>query len=107
MERLNRAILDSLPAHIALIDGSGRIVAVNEAWRRFARENGLRAEGAGVGADYIEVCRTATGPSAEGAHLVAEGLRELLKGTRRGFANVAGSASTRARSMTARSQVPS
>jgi len=86
MERLNRAILDSLPAHIALIDGSGRIVAVNEAWRRFARENGLRAEGAGVGADYIEVCRTATGPSAEGAHLVAEGLRELLKGTRRGFA---------------------
>jgi len=86
MERLNRAILDSLPAHIALIDGSGRIVAVNEAWRRFARENGLRAEGAGVGADYIEVCRTATGPSAEGAHLVAEGLSEILKGTRRGFA---------------------
>jgi diguanylate cyclase (GGDEF)-like protein/PAS domain S-box-containing protein len=86
MERLNRAILDSLPAHIALIDGSGRIVAVNEAWRRFARENGLRADGAGVGADYIEVFRAATGRSAEGARLVAEGLSELLKGRRRGFA---------------------
>src|SRR5258708_26456427 len=70
--RLNRAILDSLPAHIALIDGSGRIVAVNEAWRRFARENGLRAEGAGVGTDYIEAWRTTTGLSAEGARLVAE-----------------------------------
>jgi diguanylate cyclase (GGDEF)-like protein/PAS domain S-box-containing protein len=85
MERLDRTILDSLPAHIALLDGSGRIVAVNEAWRRFAGENGLSADGAGVGTDYIEAFRTATGHSAEGARPVAEGLSELLKGTRRRF----------------------
>ena len=28
----NRAILDSLSAHIAVIDREGKIVAVNEAW---------------------------------------------------------------------------
>jgi len=39
-EAFRRAVLDSLSPHIAVLDDSGRIVAVNEAWRRFARENG-------------------------------------------------------------------
>ena len=34
-------ILDSLPAHIALVDNAGRIVSVNKAWRDFADANGL------------------------------------------------------------------
>src|SRR3984893_17932072 len=29
------AILNALPAHIALLDTRGRIISVNEAWRRF------------------------------------------------------------------------
>ena len=33
----NRAILDSLSAHIAVIDKDGKIVAVNEAWEYFAQ----------------------------------------------------------------------
>src|SRR6185312_10012966 len=38
------AILDALPAHIALLDPAGRIVAVNAAWRRYAMENGAAAD---------------------------------------------------------------
>src|SRR5690348_1487885 len=31
---LNTALLDSLPAHVALLDKQGKIIATNEAWRR-------------------------------------------------------------------------
>ncbi len=34
--------LDSLSAHIAILDESGEIVAVNGAWRAFAEANGAR-----------------------------------------------------------------
>jgi hypothetical protein len=39
-ESLLRSTLDSLSAHIAVLDGRGTIVAVNKAWRQFARESG-------------------------------------------------------------------
>ena len=38
------AILDAFPAHIALIDGEGVILAVNDAWRRFTHPNVLKAD---------------------------------------------------------------
>ena len=34
LAEINSAILSSMPAHVALIDAEGRIVAVNEAWQR-------------------------------------------------------------------------
>ena len=37
--RLNSAILNSLPAHIALLDHAGNVVAVNEAWRTSGTHN--------------------------------------------------------------------
>ena len=43
------AILNALPAHIALLDTEGVIISVNEAWRRFADSNGLHAPGHEVG----------------------------------------------------------
>jgi diguanylate cyclase (GGDEF)-like protein/PAS domain S-box-containing protein len=79
------AVLDSLPANIALLDCSGRIVGVNEAWRWFSRENGLRYVGAEVGTNYVEVCRRAAALSAEGAGQVAEWLTQVLSGARRSF----------------------
>ncbi len=35
-----KAALDKISEHVAIIDGPGTIVAVNEAWRRFAQDNG-------------------------------------------------------------------
>src|SRR5215204_6686881 len=32
--------LDELPEHSAIVDSSGAIVAVNKAWKRFAKDNG-------------------------------------------------------------------
>ena len=39
-ERFARSVLDSLDAHIAVLDHSGTILAVNQAWRDFAAANG-------------------------------------------------------------------
>ena len=38
-EGLKRAVLDSVSSHIAVLDGSGAIVAVNRPWERFALDN--------------------------------------------------------------------
>ncbi|AMV17383.1 PAS domain-containing protein [Planctomyces sp. SH-PL14] len=48
--------LDALSSHIAVLDESGVILAVNDAWRRFADENRYDGHNYGVGANYIEAC---------------------------------------------------
>jgi len=77
---VQKAIFDALPAHVALVDERGVIVAVNEAWRRFGSANVLLSESYGVGADYLEVCDRATGDCAEEAAAAAAGLRAVLGG---------------------------
>ena len=37
----------------ALLDASGEIVAVNEAWRHFSDANGSRLPGYGIGSNYV------------------------------------------------------
>jgi PAS domain S-box-containing protein len=72
------ALLDALPAHIALLDSDGTIRIVNEAWKRFGAENQLSSPHHGVGQNYLEVCRQAAGRGAEKAAAVFEGLQRVL-----------------------------
>ena len=72
------ATLNALPAHIALIDAEGKILAVNESWKRFALANSLRAQDFCVGDNYIEVCESASGEWSAEAGAVAKGIREVL-----------------------------
>ena len=51
-----------------------------------ARKSGPRNLKEGVGVNYLEVCRTASGESSEGAKEVLAGLQELLSGNNRDFA---------------------
>jgi len=74
------AILDSLPANIAVIGPSGEVLAVNLSWQKFADANGM-AEHAllGVGANYLSVCRSAiTDPDARAA---LQGIRHVMSGS--------------------------
>jgi PAS domain S-box-containing protein len=73
-------VLNALAAHVALIDESGRITAVNEAWRSFARENGLQTSDSLVGKNYLEVCDHARGCSSLEAKHAAGGIRGVLSG---------------------------
>jgi len=78
------AILNALPAHIALLDTSGTIVSVNEAWRRFGQDV-LQGANFGVGLDYLAVCDAAMGDCSEEAGIAAEGIRRVLRGETRQF----------------------
>ncbi|WP_212756617.1 sensor domain-containing protein [Usitatibacter rugosus] len=72
------AILNALPAHIALIDMRGVIVSVNDAWHRFAAANAVQGAGHGIGANYLEICDRAAGPGSAGAVEAAVGIRSVL-----------------------------
>jgi len=81
-QRFLQSSLDSLSAHIAIIDQAGTILAVNAAWRRFAGDNNFIGELCGVGTNYLEVCNKGEGDFGDDAHAVADGIREILDGRR-------------------------
>jgi PAS domain S-box-containing protein len=82
---LNRAVMNSQPAHIAVLDRQGRIIEVNDAWRSFAAENGGGAGLTDIGADYLSVCRQAASDDDAAARAVVEGIRSVLEGRRPSF----------------------
>jgi signal transduction histidine kinase len=77
--------LDSLSAHIAILDEGGQIIAVNDVWRSFASANGGDPEKVNEGANYLRVCESAAGLNAEGAAAFAEGIKDVLAGRRASF----------------------
>jgi diguanylate cyclase (GGDEF)-like protein/PAS domain S-box-containing protein len=81
------AILNALPANIALLDTDGAIVSVNDGWRTFSASNmmGCGPAGQGLGLNYLEICDNATGAGSYEAHLAASGIRSVLDGTRKKF----------------------
>lgn len=74
------ALLNALPAHIALLDAQGRITSVNQAWRDFAHANQLQAPACGVGLSYLDICDNTRGDTATEARQVAAGIRSVLAG---------------------------
>jgi PAS domain S-box-containing protein len=72
--------LDSLSAHIAIIDETGAIITVNKAWRDFARANGVAGQTYAEGANYLLACDSAAGVYSEEAAPFAEGIRSVLGG---------------------------
>jgi hypothetical protein len=90
-----RVVLDSLAAHIAILDSSGTIVDVNRSWRRcFARrlqglscvgdedrgEEAASPAGTGVGVNYLEVCRNTGGREEPFARAALAGIEDVLAG---------------------------
>jgi len=79
-------VLDSLEAHVAVLDGKGNIIAVNEPWRRFARENGI-AETVGTveQVNYLEVTARSSLHSSRATADICRGLEDVLGGRRPSF----------------------
>ncbi len=81
-EKLLQGILDSLTEHIAVLDIQGYITMVNAAWVRFAYANsGTDLKRTGIGSNYLEICRLASGHSCEGGQQACEGIAGVLAGT--------------------------
>ncbi len=49
--------MDNIPASAAVLNESGTILYVNEAWRLFASEHCLADRGYGVGRKYLDICQ--------------------------------------------------
>ena len=78
--------LDEQPEHTAIVDSSGAIVAVNKAWKRFAKDNGADLSKVSEGANYLDVCERATGEHSQYAQSFGEGLHSVLSGREERFA---------------------
>jgi PAS domain S-box-containing protein len=84
-ERFARSTLDALSTHLAILDETGRILATNRAWRKFADAN-LATCDVGVGSNYLNVCDNASGLCSEEAATVAEGIRSVIRSEQTEFA---------------------
>jgi len=83
-EAFKLAILNAVPAEIAVVDRDGVILAVNDPWRRFALENGIEpgkpAPHTAVGDNYLAACQLETSFAADdGAANISEGIRAVLE----------------------------
>ena len=82
-ESFKETIMNSIAAEIAVIDGKGTILAVNQKWRHFSLENSGEpdrpAPQTEVGANYLAACDTIAGREA------GSGIRAVLDGSRPSF----------------------
>lgn len=80
-----RSAIDSLSAHVAILDESGTIVATNRPWRRFAEANGAVPAEVSEDANYLQVCDAAAGRNCADAAQFARGMRSVLSGRLEAF----------------------
>ena len=80
--RFMQSALDALATHIAILDETGQIIAVNAAWRRFAEESGGHVLDIGVGANYLRVREDVHGPRADEAPAMTAGILAVMRGER-------------------------
>ena len=79
MERANmcREIIDSLSAHIAILDKDGIILLTNRAWQEFGAANSLQGPMDSLGQNYLLISEQA---ADETGHIIAQGIRKVISG---------------------------
>lgn len=78
-ENFSRSIINSLNSHIAVINYSGTIIAVNESWNRFALSCGeTTLQQTGLGSNYYEVCQKSEENGDETAPKILKGLKKVM-----------------------------
>jgi len=74
-------VLDSLSANIAVLDKTGTIIAVNEQWTRYVREDDdPPPKGTEMGANYLAASEGVTGEYAATAQAANAGIRAVMNG---------------------------
>ncbi len=78
-EAFNRGVLNSLSSHIAVIDSKGKIVAVNQAWKRFSEENeATTLERTSKGSNYFRMCEMSANQGDANATEVLQGIQDVM-----------------------------
>ncbi|MDO9268155.1 MAG: PAS domain S-box protein [Methylobacter sp.] len=81
------SILNSLASQIAVLDAQGVIVAVNNAWRQFAKENHLSESSQNfLGFNYLDACENPFDlPYGDEANAAQDGIAAVLAGYQETF----------------------
>lgn len=74
------AMLDSIDDPTCVVDGTGRIAAINRAWSAAAELADVEPSSVGLGVNYLTVCERAAGEFSEDAAEAAAGIRAVLMG---------------------------
>lgn len=75
-----KEIVNSISAHVAIIDNKGVILETNQAWQNFAHENGMPETFDSVGTNYLSICNAAARNSENDAGQVAFGIKQVIAG---------------------------
>lgn len=75
-----KTVLNSLSAHIAILDDKGVILETNRAWQHYAANNQMEGRSDSIGVNYLSVCDTVIGDEAEDSRKVAKGIRSVING---------------------------
>jgi len=86
-ELFAKATIDAVSAHICVLDKTGKILAVNKAWKDFHDRNApcMHYFHYHVGENYIQICDLADGDFSAEAKPMAAGLRSIIAGERDEF----------------------
>ena len=79
VDSLDRRVMDSISAHVAILDKQGVIVETNRAWRRFAADAGA-SDPTSLGMNYLAVSDKAARDGDPDAQAAAEGIRAVMRG---------------------------
>lgn len=75
-----QVIIDSMSAHVAILDEHGVIVETNRSWQDFARENGMQEPCDSIGINYLDTCEGPSEYHGEEGSGVADGIRKVVRG---------------------------
>lgn len=75
-----KVALNSLSAHVAILDKDGTIIETNSAWREFAVANGMEENPSSIGVNYIEVCEKSSSKNNDESAVIAQGIRKVISG---------------------------
>ena len=74
-QRFLSSSLDALADHIAVLDEEGKILLINDAWRRFSLDNGYLGTDDGIGENYLLACGDDGNADGDG---VVRGIRDVM-----------------------------
>ena len=84
-DALARTVLNSLSAHIAILDENGAILETNKAWQMYAKKSGMPETYDHRGINYLKICDATSGSEAAIAAQVAQGIRAVIRGDQEEF----------------------
>jgi len=77
---LYKTVVNSMSAHVAILDEHGVIIHTNRAWQEFALQNGMTQSFDSIGINYLSICNSEDGEPEKECMNVAEGIRRVLSG---------------------------